>query len=329
MWCRIMRYKYLDVDDPSEILTMENSHGGSPIWKFLWKCRGIITNHLSWKVGNGRKATFWRDSWNGGVVLEDIMEDKEVISILENIIGKYVADYFQVNSQVGNSVKWSIKDEGSINDADREKIISELRDRKLVMGEKDDEIIWCVAAFGEYSVKLKYELMKRRSVASWPARLCWNNKVAPSVGAFLWVALHSNILTGERLKKIGIKEPNIFPLRVSAKEDTNHLFRCQFASQCWDWFLTSVGWQTVKQQYMFDFLSGWQSMGKYSLWGDIWIVGPSMIVWKIWKDRNFRVFRDKAHVVHCVIEDIKRSICEVVVARVRYKKVRFICKWDE
>ncbi|GLJ48744.1 hypothetical protein SUGI_1027950 [Cryptomeria japonica] len=117
--------------------------------------------------------------------------------ILENKIGNYVANYFQVNSQVGDSIKWSIEDEGLINDVDREKILSELRDRKSVMGEQDNEIRWCAVASRKYSLKLIYEVMKRRSGATWPARLYWNNKVVPRVGAFLWVSLHNNILTGE------------------------------------------------------------------------------------------------------------------------------------
>lgn len=55
MWCRIMRFKYLDVDDSSRILTIANSHGGSPIF-FSWECRGIITDHLSWKIGNIKES---------------------------------------------------------------------------------------------------------------------------------------------------------------------------------------------------------------------------------------------------------------------------------
>ncbi|GLJ32023.1 hypothetical protein SUGI_0644970 [Cryptomeria japonica] len=231
MWCEVMRFKYLDLDDPMRILTMANSQGGSPIWKFLWESRGIIMDHLSWSIGNGRKVTFWKDSRSRGIALEDIMEDKDVISDLEDRLGESMIDYFQADSQIGSVVEWTIKDEGLINNNDKEKIMAELWSRKVVMGEQDDAIICRATALGEYSVKLGYEVMKRRSRARWFVGLCWNSRVAPRAGAFLWVMLHNNILTRERLKKNGIAWLSICPLCVNAEEDTNHLlFECNLTT---------------------------------------------------------------------------------------------------
>ncbi|XP_059064528.1 uncharacterized protein LOC131856677 [Cryptomeria japonica] len=61
-WYKVMATKYLDSSEPERIFIVANSVGGSPIWKFAWESRKIITDHLTWKVGNGKKAKFWRDS---------------------------------------------------------------------------------------------------------------------------------------------------------------------------------------------------------------------------------------------------------------------------
>lgn len=60
-----MRKKYLNSEELERILMLTSSNGGSSTWKFLWKCRHLITKHISWKIGNGRKAKFLIDSWDG------------------------------------------------------------------------------------------------------------------------------------------------------------------------------------------------------------------------------------------------------------------------
>lgn len=47
LWVRLFRKKYLDSDDPNRILTVANSGWGSAMWKFLWDCRHVITEHIS------------------------------------------------------------------------------------------------------------------------------------------------------------------------------------------------------------------------------------------------------------------------------------------
>ncbi|GLJ41989.1 hypothetical protein SUGI_0869280 [Cryptomeria japonica] len=76
LWCRLFQRKYLDSDDTNKILTMANSERGSATWNFLWDSRHIITNHISWQIGNGCTALFWRNSWDGFLALADSFEDK-------------------------------------------------------------------------------------------------------------------------------------------------------------------------------------------------------------------------------------------------------------
>ncbi|GLJ14995.1 hypothetical protein SUGI_0244810 [Cryptomeria japonica] len=93
IWCKIMTAKYLDSNDSERIFTVANSISGSPIWKFIWESRNIITEHLTWKIGNGRKAKFWRDFWNGDISLAEEIDDPVLTNEVEALVGPFMADY--------------------------------------------------------------------------------------------------------------------------------------------------------------------------------------------------------------------------------------------
>lgn len=48
LWCKVMNAKYLDTTDLNRILIVENSPSGSVFWNFLWECRFVLTEHLTW-----------------------------------------------------------------------------------------------------------------------------------------------------------------------------------------------------------------------------------------------------------------------------------------
>lgn len=54
LWCKIFQNNYLDSLDPKRILTIGTSNGGLAIWNFLWDRRKLITEHLTWKINNGK-----------------------------------------------------------------------------------------------------------------------------------------------------------------------------------------------------------------------------------------------------------------------------------
>ncbi|XP_059068290.1 uncharacterized protein LOC131858844 [Cryptomeria japonica] len=76
-WCKLMSLKYMNLNEPKGIFTLANLTGGSPIWKFIWESRRIITEHLSWNSSDGRKAKVWRNSWNRDKALEDEFDDQD------------------------------------------------------------------------------------------------------------------------------------------------------------------------------------------------------------------------------------------------------------
>lgn len=106
------------------------------------------------------------------------------------------------------------------------------------------------------------------------------------------------------------------------EETSNHLlFALSFASICWEWFFDMIELHTMRNEKLLDFISAWPLNYK-SKWGDLWLVGPSMIVWHIWKERNERIFREEYQSREETYKSIKFSIEEVVSGNIRNKTIR-------
>ncbi|GLJ36533.1 hypothetical protein SUGI_0734060 [Cryptomeria japonica] len=245
-----MRCKYLDSKDPKRIFTVANTNKGSTMWNFIWRSRMLITEHLSWQIGNSLKAKFWSDSWGGEISLREKFKDQYKVNEVENTIGDRVVHYFTHRRQMGDRVIWKrIHISCEENYRKLEKI---LNNRIVFASEEDDNLQWCASKSGDYNVKLGYEVQRNKiRDLKWPSQICWNNKVLPKVGAFLWIAFHGRILIGNKFQSIGISGPSSCVMCKENEKTTNHLlFWCPVASACWEWFFGIVMWQTIRNKEM-------------------------------------------------------------------------------
>lgn len=307
---------------------MANSKKGSPVWNFIWDNRSLLTYHLSWNIGNGRKAKFWSDSWGGEKPLKEIFEDQDWVNLVEANTGSKVKDYFSPGGTIGGRVVWK---KCSIGNRDLcAKLDQLLSQRQIFVFEKEDKVFWCATKSGEYKVKWGYEIQRKRiRNPEWPYKLCWHNRILPKAGAFFLIALQDKVLTVNILKYIGIVGPSRCILCKKDEETSNHfLFNCSFASSCWEWFFDMIEYNSARNEKLLDFMSAWPLYFK-SKWGDLWLVGPSMIVWHIWKERNRRIFREEYHSREETIKSIKTTIEEVVSGNIRKKRIIFYNACDK
>ena len=61
----------------------------------MLECRPIVTNHLSWQIGNGESASFWHDSWNGLGKMDEQEGLDNMISIMEELWGSTLDNYVE------------------------------------------------------------------------------------------------------------------------------------------------------------------------------------------------------------------------------------------
>lgn len=209
-WCQIIQNKYLDNIDSSRILTIANLEGGSAVWEFLSKCRHVIMNHLSWRLGNGRRALFWTNSWGGHQSLSKMTVLGNYVERLQEDFGCKVVDYviFEPNV-IGGQYKWKAVDTWPLPSEIKSTVERELVFQLVNLSNREDMIIWCGATSGEYLAKLGYQIQVAQcEEKSWLVTLCWKWEVLPKVGAFLWVSSYKRCLTGGRLKRLGIVSPS-------------------------------------------------------------------------------------------------------------------------
>ncbi|XP_059071290.1 uncharacterized protein LOC131864838 [Cryptomeria japonica] len=194
LWCRLFQKKFLDSEDTNRNLIVANTERGSATWNFPWECRHIIIDHISWKISNGSTALFWRDSWDGFPPLSKSFEDKGWVDMVENCIGQHVCNYMENQIDHNGLRRWKKINIG--NPSLCEQLWKAIKDRKIPKSVEEDNIIWCATKSRVYNPKLGYEVQRKRgSNNTWPHKLCWNHKILPKAGAFLWISLHSRILT--------------------------------------------------------------------------------------------------------------------------------------
>ncbi|XP_057851792.2 uncharacterized protein LOC131061977 [Cryptomeria japonica] len=232
LWCRIFQHKYLDVDDPKRILTIANSHGGLTAWRFLWDARKLIINHLTWRINNGKLANFWANSWNGHDQLDKLDAISPYLKDLRRKVGTKVADYMIKENTWDDKLKWFNLSEYGLPMDIWNILKEELDCRRIILSNREDEIIWCGAKSGEYSTRMGYQIqVQLEENGIWSDRLYWDPGMLPKDGALLWVALHKRCLTGDRLNTIGIAGPSRCVLCKNDSETTNNLFlNCEYDS---------------------------------------------------------------------------------------------------
>ena len=118
-----------------------------------------------------------------------------------------------------------------------EPLNEELAKRKIPRTEGEDILRWGYGTQGTFSTSEAYQLQTciDPSPASEIWQKLWNLKLWPKVTLFLWLVLHSSILTWDNLLKRGFTGPSICIFCGEAEETMNHLLNiCPYSTQIWD-----------------------------------------------------------------------------------------------
>lgn len=104
----------------------------------------------------GKKARFWFDSWDGHQSINKIFNHQDWMKDAEIVYGEYVVDYVRESYPGSGSFEWiQIQiDNMAIND--QRKLIEILQNKRIAIIKEEDEVIWCVARFREYTARLDY-----------------------------------------------------------------------------------------------------------------------------------------------------------------------------
>ena len=170
-----------------------------------------------------------------------------------------------------------------------------------------DRFIWKWSADGAYSASSAYRAFFAGSTRLLGAKELWQTKAPPKIKMFFWLALHRRLWTAERRKRHGLQINDDCALCDQHAETVSHLFlACIFARQVW--------FGVLDRLQMVDLMPS----GDHEL-GDWWIdlrkrldvdsrgLFDSLLLlisWRLWKERNARVFGRAPSSVHEVVAAI-------------------------
>ena len=129
-----------------------------------------------------------------------------------------------------------------------------------------------------------------------PWKSLWKFPSIPKIDVFIWTVLHNGILTADNLRKKGWALPSRCPLCTCAEETVDHLLLfCDFTKDVWKAMLWPIA--VILPGYFTELFSCWISLSPFSLskkflLKTIWMWIPKFLCWKIWLERNNRVFKE-------------------------------------
>jgi hypothetical protein len=115
---------------------------------------------------------------------------------------------------------------------------------------------------------------------------------------YVWTMAHRGILTGKNLRRRGWEGPSRCPLCCQEEETTDHLLlRCTYSKEVWHLTLALHPNTLVLPQEVTALLRNCNSLcpfqtTKKGQLSTLWRTLPKLILWKIWLERNNRLFKE-------------------------------------
>ncbi|KAF3787912.1 putative ribonuclease H protein [Nymphaea thermarum] len=151
---------------------------------------------------------------------------------------------------------------------------------------------WPLSPTREFTFSSCYLASFGPSVASLPPRSLWSPGPSPRAIAFVWLLLTGHINTFDHLQRLGISLANQCPLCLVATESRVYLFTsCTFFSSVfastWPSLVSSLpNPPSIRLLFLFC-----PSPHLTASWDHVWRPWLILAWWRIWAERNNRVFR--------------------------------------
>jgi ribonuclease HI len=161
-----------------------------------------------------------------------------------------------------------------------------------------DVLAWDSDPKGKFSVASGYAVLDKQlsgsTENSWWKKV-WNKFAWPKCNFFSWLVVQGKCLTWENLCKRGFQGPSMCVLCAGDEENISHLFfQCSFAKTIWHFWWSL--WH-MPCRHVLSLKDLWDGQGLPSVRTPFlliaWAIGPSLIIWHIWLERNRRIFLDR------------------------------------
>jgi hypothetical protein len=176
-----------------------------------------------------------------------------------------------------------------------------------------DAISWNLTSNGEYSSASAYEAQFYGATLTHFNKMVWKIWATPKVKFFSWLAIRNRLWTADRLEKRGWDNCGLCPLCKQAQETAVHLLsHCRYTKRLWGMVRSWIGISSIHTHAWATFNTieeWWLSMACKASSNRKALASITMLVsWTIWKERNARVFNNKAAPTGVLLEIIKNDV---------------------
>jgi ribonuclease HI/exonuclease III len=295
---------------------------GSPIFLLCQKAMPLIKSQLTWIPGNGSKINLWEDSILGGQPLSDL---REIENIKNWLMHKNCRTLWDISTWKNDDKKswegWDLGNYPEELNGEVSIMLELLQGKAPLRAGVNDKRGWGTTT-GVYTAAAGY---KNVTSTPWvppnpgPWKALWNFPSIPKVDLFAWSLLHNSILTYDNLKRRGWEGPSRCPLCTQSEESIAHLLlQCDYSKKVWEILVGPLALQIPNEsQALFNI---WMSLSPFDLkkkhqLKTIWMWIPKFVCWKLWLERNNRIFKEEKRLPQQVAIKIQVMISEAINAR--------------
>lgn len=255
----------------------ENTQGGSWMWRKILKHREIAKNLFRVELKNGRRTSFWSESWSSLGCLKDLLNGGGQFD-LGISLSAGVAECLRHRRRNHRMVLLN-------------KIEDEIEKFKRSWVSEEDVPLWKDGKGRfkrQFSSKDTWEIIREKHVlCSW-SETVWFKHATPKYSFILWIASHDRLSTGDRMRYWNANVDTSCILCQDPMETKEHLFfECTYSTVIWKKLMEGVLGNefTVRWEELFQICA---KSGRQKIQRFIIKYALQLTVYSIWRERNRR-----------------------------------------
>ncbi|RVW19550.1 putative ribonuclease H protein [Vitis vinifera] len=265
-------------------------------WKAIAQGFQDFSKYTRFIVGDGERIRFWEDLWWGDQTLKD-----QYPRLFRVVMDKNIP----ISSILGSSrpFSWNFNFRRNLTDSeieDLERLMHSLDCMNLSTSASDTRS-WSLCSSGLFTVKSFFTALSQMPDSSpfFPTKFVWKSQVPFKVKAFIWLVAHKKVNTNDLLqlrRPHKAISPDICKLCMEQGESADHLFlHCSVTLGLWHrlFQLAKMDWVPPKSISDMMFIN-YKGFGKSKRGVILWQNASIALIWVVWRERNARIFEDKA-----------------------------------
>lgn len=189
--------------------------------------------------------------------------------------------------------------------------------------------MWTLSKKGKFTPKSLYWELGGFTLTTFPLKGIWTSCIPSKVAFFMWIVYLDKALTLDHLQSRCWNLANRCILCLK-EELVDHIFlHCDMAFGVCSFFLSHLGISWSFPPSFSDLIRGWSIHKLEGLPTIIWFYLPGAVCWGLWKERNSRIFEDRARDLEEILLYIHRALLEWVAICPDFEVLAWEAFWQE